>query len=182
MRNMFNNIYFVAAMSLLAIGYIAYTVYPFIYTDNAAAGDSLVNAVIDPLDDLILSEPHVNSFDSDKDLDITKAYINWDVYPKRNPFATLTKQQGITPPQKLTNKQQKTTSEKVIHKEEIEIPKLNAIVISQQSRLAMINNQLLSIGDTINAFEIKKIEPGYIDLHGPDGSLRLTLYESLYEN
>jgi hypothetical protein len=61
-------------------------------------------------------------------------------------------------------------------------PALHAIIINNNIRLAMINNQVVAVGGTIDQFTIIGIESAHIDIDGPTGAKRLSLHTSNNEN
>lgn len=59
---------------------------------------------------------------------------------------------------------------------------LTAIVISPQHRTAIINEQVVEVGDTIAGFQVMEIQPHGVKLHGPSGTFLLPLVEQPIKN
>ncbi|MDH5545332.1 MAG: hypothetical protein OEZ43_07045 [Gammaproteobacteria bacterium] len=52
---------------------------------------------------------------------------------------------------------------------------VNAILIEQSDKKAMINGKIVSVGDRVGGYQVRLIESDYVSLAGPRGSRKLRL-------
>lgn len=93
------------------------------------------------------------------------ASIGWGEALPRNPFqpapAPVPVAESTTPEQPRA---------------EIPRPKLSAISIQQNTRLAILNGRIVAEGDTIQAWKVRSIHPDQVILDGPGGSAGISFH------
>lgn len=162
MKKLLNNVYFVCAMAVVALSYVGYKVYPFIFDSQA----DLAEAGVDTLLDAIGADngPSGNAISQ---ADVSAIAVNWQITPTRNPF---------TPYNNRLVDNDNTEGDLADTVAQLaEIPQLSAIIINKNKRLAMINHGIYEVGQSINSYKITSIEPDHVDISDSGGSKRLTL-------
>lgn len=93
--------------------------------------------------------------------------IQWILTPTRNPFKKVAKKDATR-----TN-----TVENVAPQPEQQF-KLSGIVVEKTKKFAVINNQILSEGDTISGYRVITIEQDYVVLEGFNQKRKITFGEN----
>lgn len=141
------------------------------YLSENTDSNDVIEGIIDPLlDDL--SETLDQSLSS---LTPTKSKIelsklDWIENPRRNPFQAFPEPDKIITENREPEKQEPVTP-----------PQLDAIIINDHVRYAILNTEIITIGETLGKFKIQAIQSNHVDLTGPEGSLRLHLIEPILE-
>ena len=182
MKDMMNNIYFVSALAAIALCYVLYTASPFLFSGSDIS--VMDEDVVDPLTEPLLSDNGgVENFDS-IDTDLKNLVVNWSVYPKRNPFAALS--ENTLPVIKPTRIEKSTPvvfkDSSMSSDEQDSAITLQAIIVNEQNRFAVVNDTVVSVGERLMNFEVISIEPHFIEVRNQFGRKHLAIHEALYEN
>lgn len=57
-------------------------------------------------------------------------------------------------------------------------PSLQSILVQKNHRSAVINNQSVRVGDSVDGYRIKQITANYVLLQGKSGTIRLSLFNA----
>ena len=103
--------------------------------------------------------------------------LGWTESIVRDPFGPTPSRGNVRALKTMArDRGQRTTSRKQSGKDVrlFRSLKLNAIAVESDSRIAVINRSIVKENDRINGFQVDRIEPDGVTLHGPSGAYRLT--------
>lgn len=165
MKNILNNPIVVVLLSVIALGYLGYTLKP-LFLDDSVEGAFVDEEALPEIFDVSGSQQDRGAA---PELIVNNASIDLRVKPRRNPFLAVKDESTLA----LTKDDVKLFRQSYLN--------LNAIIISNNLRLARVNDELLGVGDAVDEYQIMLVEANYIDVKGPDGLRRITLEKSNQE-
>ncbi|MFK8066739.1 MAG: hypothetical protein AB8D52_00670 [Gammaproteobacteria bacterium] len=175
MKKLLNSKWVVLGLAICAIASLVQSIaLPLLQTP---AFDSVAEEFIDPLldasteifDQATSDNPAIKqSIDIDNLSVVTK--------PKRNPFQALPVTKEF-----MEKDVKKKKEQKVVTRTPVINPRLDAIIINDGARYAVLDSKIITSGDSFGEFHIESIQSNHIDLTGPEGPVRLHLTESSLE-
>ena len=170
MKKLLNSKWGVIGLALLAVAALVQSIALPLIQSNAST-DLLVD-MVDPLLDNIIEAIDQPLFDgklSRSDIEISK--LGWIENPSRNPF------QHTPEPIDETLKSNKKIEPRTV----VDPPQLDAIIINDHARYAVLGTEIIATGENLGEFQIQSIQSNHVDLTGPNGPVRLHLIEALLE-
>ncbi len=174
MKNLLKSKWIVIGLALCAVGSLVHSIVLPLMKSSSSADVTSINMIEDIIDPLLdgvigtLGQPLSDITQSKSSIEISK--LSWTENPRRNPFQPLPKDKK-TPIKNIMPVQQKL----------VVTPQLEAIIINDHARYAVLNTEIITTGDTLGEFSIRSIQTNHVDLAGPDGQIRLHLIEPILE-
>lgn len=168
MKNLLNNPRFVAIMCIVAFAAIARTGYQQVFSGPYIETDNTEFAEVDPMDSGFY-QSSTNTINYTTSNIVQRAQITWLTTPPRDPF-TPTPERNSLPV--LASALQQTvaprTSKTRSRSTPVKLPVLTALFHNSLNGKAVIDGQLLEVGDHISGFSVLVITDKYVVLEKHD--------------
>lgn len=159
LSRLFNNPWFVGALAVFAGVYLLRnTLLPLLQSETVASSYGLEDLQVD-----FYSEPSPASFNQ-----VDMQALSWRLEASRDPFREI----GLSADKQLSSNTRIVPPQLKFSRAALQ---LSSIVIGEKTRLAVINQQVLSIGDRVGAYRVQGIERKRVVLTGLEDSEPLLL-------
>lgn len=155
MKNLFNNIWCVSGLSLIAIGYFAFSVVTPLFDRFSPNGlGDVFDVSMDESDDMVAEQQAIDSASGNI---VERENIAWFTELARDPFVLT----SVSPPPDLGAAQSNPAVIKrqtvSVNSGKLQLPRLTGLFHRAAKSVAVIDGELSREGDTVSGFEVKII-------------------------
>lgn len=171
MKNLLNNIWCVSALSLVAIGYFTFSVvFPLV---NMFSEDDPSVEFNDSIEEIDGAQAEVHSEVSLNRTSVVREDIVWITELTRDPFVRLVEYPTPELGAAIGDSMMVQSKKSSIKPNNLQLPSLTALFHRATESVAVIDGKLLSIGETISGFQIRKINKSsvVVERNGQDYAL-----------